>query len=91
MAVATICDICKLPLVGEATSVQVLPGRLSPTTGSLNMKTVRAAEVYNLCRPCAGRVTDHLHHLMNGENVAEIHPDGGYCPIVDPREHVAAG
>lgn len=91
MAFATICDICKLPLVDEATSLQLLPGRLNPTTGGVNMKTIRGAEIYNLCRPCANLVTDHLHHLINGDNIAEVHPDGGACPIADPRAHIAAG
>lgn len=91
MAFAMICDVCKLPLGDRVTSVQILPGRVNGATGGLDLRTVRGAEMFNLCAPCANHVTDHLHHLLNGENVAEMHPDGGSCPLPDPREHLAAG
>ena len=90
MSLAGICDICKLSLVGRATSVQVLPGRLDPTSGGVDMRTVRGAQAFIVCTPCAHRVTDLLHHMVNGENIAEVHPDGGTCPIRDPRAHLAA-
>ena len=91
MALTTICDICSLPLIDEATSVQIIPGRLHPRTGGVTMNSPRAIKAYNLCTPCADLVADHLQHLVNGENIAEVHPNGGSCPIADPREHVAAG
>lgn len=90
MTLAAICDICKLPLVERATSVQVLPGRLHATTGGVDMRTLRGAEAFTLCTPCAHQVTDYLHHMVNGENIAEVHPDGGSCPVRDPRAHLAA-
>ena len=89
MGFAVICDICKLPLNRRATSVQILPGYLHATTGGVDIRTVHGAEAFSLCNPCADRVTDLLHHLVNGENIAEVHPDGGSCPIRDPGAHLA--
>ncbi len=91
MALTTICDICSLPLVADATSVQIIPGRVHPRTGGVSATTARAIKSYTICTPCADRVADHLQHLVNGENIAAVHPDGGSCPIADARAHVAAG
>ncbi|HJM88448.1 MAG TPA: hypothetical protein QF624_02330 [Dehalococcoidia bacterium] len=90
MQVAGVCDVCKLPLAARVTSVQIIPGKLTAMSDGVQLVGAGLSESFTVCRPCADRITDHMHHLVNGENIAEMHPDGGSCPVSDPREHLAA-